>query len=75
MARAAAPNAIPTLAIFFAPRPVKIAGGVAVAVVLPPLVGLPTNVKLAHVMRVLFAKWKVTERLPKKEPRPGRVDA
>jgi hypothetical protein len=69
---------MPTLAIFLAPKPAKTTVGVAVAEVLLPVVGgivaLPTKVKFAHVIRVLFAKWKVIDRLPKKEPRPGRVD-
>jgi hypothetical protein len=66
--------------MFFALAPVK-TGGVAVAVALPPTgvvpvpVSPPTIVKLAQEIRVLFAKWKVIDRLPKKEPSPGRVDA
>lgn len=65
-----------------APRPVNRAGtavDVALAVVfasppVPPAL-FPRSVKLAHVIRVAFPKWRVRERLPKKEPRPGTVDA
>jgi hypothetical protein len=63
-----------------------VAVGVAVAVVLATTGVLPVgslslessspfSVKLAHVIRVLFAKWMVSDRFPKKEPSPGRVDA
>ena len=87
MAKTAAPNAIPTLAMFLAPKPV-IGGAVIVGLEEPeepeepdeleellPVVELPDIVKLAHVMRVVFAKWTVMERLPKNAPIPGRVEA
>ena len=41
---------------------------------LPPTV-LPTSVKLAQVIRVVFAKWTTKERLPKKAPIPFTVEA
>ena len=44
---------------------------VLVVVVVPLLM----RVKLAQVMRVVLAKWITIERLPKKDPRPFRVDA
>jgi hypothetical protein len=64
------------------PKPVNCAGAellVAFAVVfseppVPPAL-FPSSVKLAQVSRVAFPKWRVKERLPKKEPRPSRVDA
>lgn len=34
-----------------------------------------TSVKLAHEIRVLLAKWMTKERLPKKAPMPGNVEA
>ena len=36
---------------------------------------LPSSAKLAQVILVLFAKWTTTERLPKKAPIPGRMEA
>ena len=46
---------------------------VFVIVDLPTL--CPTIEKLAQLMRVVFTKWITKERFPKKEPRPGRVEA
>lgn len=33
-----------------------------------------TSSKLAHVMRVLLAKWTTKERLPKNEPGPSTIE-
>jgi len=66
---------------FFFPPPVPVYCkgvdvdvGLAVVVVFVPPTELPASVKLAQVIRVLFAKWTVMDRFPKKEPRPGRVE-
>jgi hypothetical protein len=35
----------------------------------------PTSAKLAQEILVLFEKWTTKERLPKKAPMPGRMEA
>jgi hypothetical protein len=49
-------------------------GEPADVVVFAPPTELPARVKLAQVIRVVLAKWRVIDRFPKKEPRPGRVE-
>jgi hypothetical protein len=41
---------------------------------LPPGAVPGTSSKFAQLMRVLFWKWKTKLRLPKNEPRPGKVE-
>jgi hypothetical protein len=68
---------IDTSFFFPPPRPVYWIGNdveLAVVVVFVPPTELPARVKLAQVIRVLFAKWRVIDRFPKNEPRPGRVE-
>jgi hypothetical protein len=59
------------------PSPVNCAGvlevELAVAFAVPPT-DVPANSKFAQVIRVLFAKWTVMDRFPKKAPMPGRVE-
>lgn len=54
---------------------VPVEAAVVVVVEDPPQEAAATAVKLAHVMRVVLAKWKTKERFPKKAPIPLRVEA
>jgi hypothetical protein len=40
-----------------------------------PPTKFPRRVKLAQVIRVVFAKWTVKERFPKNDPKPSCVEA
>jgi hypothetical protein len=48
--------------------------GTALGVVMV-VVFVAARAKLAHVIRVLFAKWITKERFPKKAPMPSTVEA
>ena len=55
--------------------PVEVGDGAPVGLMLVPFdVGALTLAKLAQAMRVLFAKCRTKERLPKKEPSPLSVE-
>lgn len=49
--------------------------GLLVTVLFGGKLAPPTSSKLAQVILVLFEKWTTTERLPKKAPIPGRIEA
>jgi hypothetical protein len=49
--------------------------GRSVEVVTLVTYGALDSIKLAQVMRVLLAKWKTTDRFPRKAPRPALVEA
>ena len=49
--------------------------GLVVTVLFGGKLAPPASAKLAQVILVLFEKWTTTERLPKKAPMPGRIEA
>lgn len=58
------------------PAPPVYCAGLPVVVALGDVVLVPeTRTKLAQVILVVLAKWRVIDRFPKKDPKPGTKDA